>query len=434
MNFYDTEKILALLERRGYTRANSPQEADFIAVNTCSVRQHAEDRALAFLSSNIPLGRQGKFLCLFGCTANLYGKDALKKHKYIDIVCGAGNYERLPGIFDSAKRKVCITGEENYPFIDTPVSGGDNISEFVTVTKGCENFCSYCVVPFTRGKLVSKRPHSIYCEIEELVKRGVKEIILLGQNVNEYRGDDSTSFVELLEKIHGINGILRLWFLTSHPKDIPDELLASFGRLAGLYKHLHLPLQSGSDRILKLMNRKYTLERYFEIINRLRKMTPDIAITSDIIAGFPSETEEDFQKTLSSVKTIGFDDLFVFKYSERPGTAAAKMDDDVPLKEKELRHRTILALQEEISLKQNMRFIGKTDSVFVLKRSSKRKGFFMGRSSSNKSVLFESRGSHPGSLETVVFNHADRRYLFGRSSRGYEKQISGLPQQGGCSL
>lgn len=425
MNFYDTEKILALLQRHGYEPVQTPEEADFIGVNTCSVRQHAEDRALAFLRSQIPLKKQGKSLCLLGCTANLYGRDILKKHPHIDIVCGAANYKHLPELLAENKRRVCLTGESIHPFIDEPVRVGNSISEFVTITKGCENFCSYCVVPFTRGKLVSKEPDTIYQEILQLAEQGVKEVILLGQNVNEYRSG-TTTFTELLEKIHHIEGIVRLWFLTSHPKDIPDELLTSFSRFPKLYKHLHLPLQSGSDRILKLMNRRYTLSRYLEIVEKIRTLTPDISITSDIITGFPSETDGDFQKTISAIKTIQFDDLFVFKYSVRPGTSAAEMEDSVPQKEKELRHHTILNLQEDISIKQNKRFIGMTDRVFVIKLSNKRKGSYLGRSSSNKSVIFQSDNAQPGTLKTVKFNSADRRYLFGRSCGEKVKQKIGL--------
>lgn len=413
MNFYDTRKILALLAEHGYGHSDNPKEADFIAVNTCSVRQHAEDRALAFLSSHIPLKREGKFLCLFGCAANLHGPDILKKYGHIDIVCGAGNYRKLPGILDAAKKKTCVSGENSQPFIESPIKTGNDISEFVTVTKGCENFCSYCVVPFTRGTLVSKNPGAIYNEITGLAQQGVKEIILLGQNVNEYRGYDGTTFARLLEKIHDIDGIVRIWFLTSHPKDIPDELLACFVKFPRLYKHLHLPLQSGSDRILKLMNRHYTFERYMQVVDKIRRLNTDISITSDIITGFPSETDEDFQNTVSAISSIGFDDLFVFKYSERPGTAAAVMHDDVPQEVKEMRHRRILELQEGISLKNNQRFTKMKDNVFVIKRSGKRKGFFMGRSSSNKSVLFESATSIPGTLETITINSADRRYLYG---------------------
>jgi tRNA-2-methylthio-N6-dimethylallyladenosine synthase len=418
MNFYDSEKILSLLREHGYAQANSPEEADFIAVNACSVRQHAEDRALAFLSSHQYLRRQGKFLCLFGCTANLYGKKIQEKYHFIDIVCGANNYQRLPELLKAAKRGVCVTGESEKPFIDQPVIIHDDLHAFVTITKGCENYCTFCVVPFTRGKLVSKNPEDIYREIESLAGQGIKEITLLGQNVNEYRSVSGTGFTELLKKIHNISGILRIGFLTSHPKDVPDELLLSFKNLPKLYKHLHLPLQSAANRILKRMNRRYTFERYLEMIDRARQITQDISITSDIIVGFPSETEEDFEETCSKVKSIEFDDLFIFKYSPRPDTAASRMKDDVTQEEKERRHKVIQDIQEEISLKRNSRFIGRTDNVLVLKPSRKKEGFFLARSSYNKSVLFESKDSQPGRLESVVFNSAGRRYLYGYSCGG----------------
>ncbi len=422
MNFYDSEKILALLKEHGYAQTDSPEEADFIAVNACSVRQHAEDRAIAFLSSHQYLRREGKFLCLFGCTANLYGKRLQEKYHFIDIVCGANNYHRLPELLETSKRGVCVTGESEQPFIDLPVIVRGDLHAFVTITKGCENYCTFCVVPFTRGKLVSKNPEDIYKEIESLTGQGIREIILLGQNVNEYRSITGMGFTELLEKIHNINGILRIGFLTSHPKDIPDELLLSFKYLPKLYKHLHLPIQSASNRILKRMNRRYTFERYLEVIAEARQVTRDISITSDIIVGFPSETEEDFEKTCSAIKDIEFDDLFIFKYSPRPDTAASRMKDDVTQEEKERRHQVVQNIQEEISLRRNRRFVGKTDNVFVLKPSGKKENFFLARSSYNKSVLFESKVSQLGRLESVVFNSAGRRYLYGYSCGGCKRQ------------
>ena len=421
MNFYDSEKIKTLLINNGYEIVDSPEIADFVAVNSCSVRKHAEDRAMAFLSSHAYLRKEGKILCLFGCTANLHKEKLLESYPFIDIICGAGNYKRLPEILATATGGISCTGDGADPFIEElPVPEG-NISAFVTVTKGCENFCSYCVVPFARGRFLSRKPEDICREVEFLTAGGVREIILLGQNVNEYGKDTDMKFTGLLEKIHDITGIARMGFLTSHPKDIPDELIRSFKNLPKLYKHLHLPLQSGSDRILKLMNRNYTLGRYLEIVEKARDTTPDITITSDIITGFPSETEKDFGKTCSAVEDIEFDDLFIFKYSERAGTAASRMEDNVPGREKERRHKIILDIQEGVSLKKNIRLTGKTDSVFVVKTSSKRKGAFLGRSSGNKSAVFVSHSSTPGTLETVVFNSADRRYLFGISCGGNKK-------------
>jgi len=417
MNFYDSEKIKALLIKNGYEIVKSPEEADIIAVNTCSVRKHAEDRALSFLFSYKNQKNRGKVFCLLGCTANLYKEEIYKKYNFIDVVCGPDNYSELPEILkNSETERVCIIGESKHPFIsENPIVDG-GVSSFVTITKGCENFCSYCVVPFTRGKLISKYPEDIYREVEYLVENGVREIILLGQNVNEYGRDIEENFHTLLEKIHNIQGLLRLGFLTSHPKDIQDTLILAFKNMPKLYKYLHLPLQSGSDRILKQMNRQYTMARYMEIINKVRNACPDITITSDIIVGFPSETENDFNKTLQAIKEIEFDDLFVFKYSSRPLTAASLMKDDIPKAEKERRHKIILDTQEEIAIKRNRRFIGKIDSVFVLKPADKKSGYFLGKSSSNKTVLFKSTYSKPGTLENITFTSAGRRYLSGCSS------------------
>ena len=419
MNFYDSEKIMALLAKNGYDIVPRPEDADIIAVNTCSVRKHAEDRALSFLSSYKHLKKEGKILCLLGCTAGLY-KDAIyKKYGFIDVVCNPNNYNKLPEVLPlSSQKKICLIEEDGSPFISEQIVTHKQVSSFVTVTKGCENFCSYCVVPFTRGKLISKKPEDICREIKNLIEKGIREIILLGQNVNEYGKDTGDDFPSLLEKINNIDGLLRFGFLTSHPKDIADTLILAFQSLPKLYKHLHLPLQSGSDRILQLMNRRYSLAQYMKIIDTARKTAPNITITSDIITGFPSETKDDFNKTVQTIKNICFDDLFVFKYSARPLTKSSAMEDDVPEEEKRERHKTILDFQEEIALKRNQRFIGEVDNVFVIKPAHKKRGCFLGKSSTNKTVMFTSPHSRPGTLEKVTITSADRRYLFGDSSSG----------------
>lgn len=417
MNFYDSEKIKALLIKNGYKIVNTPEEADIIAANTCCVRKHAENRALSFLSSYKHLKKNRKIFCLLGCIAGLYKEDIYKKYDFIDVVCSPDNYNKLPSILQcSEKGKIYLVEENDNPFISEHLLADGHISSFVTITKGCENFCSYCVVPFTRGKLISKKQEDIYREVEYLVERGIREVILLGQNVNEYGRDIGENFPSLLAKIHDIKGLVRLGFITSHPKDIQDKLISAFKELPKLYKYLHLPIQSGSDRILKLMNRYYTLSQYMGIIDKVRKTVPEVSITSDIIVGFPSETEDDFQKTLEAIKYIEFDDLFVFKYSTRPLTAASQMKDNVPEKEKERRHRIVLDIQEGISIKRNKRFIGKTDNVFVLKAPSKRNDYFFGKNSSNKAVLFKAKNIvEPGTVQCITFTSADRRYLYGCS-------------------
>ncbi|MCX8082613.1 MAG: tRNA (N6-isopentenyl adenosine(37)-C2)-methylthiotransferase MiaB [bacterium] len=416
MNLYDSEKIKALLIKNGYEIVDKPEDADIIAVNTCCVRKHAENRALSFLSSYKYLKKKGKIFCILGCISSLYKEDIYKKNAFINVICSPDNYNQLPEILKiSDKEKICITEENNSPFISEYILTDGNVSSFITVTKGCENFCSYCVVPFTRGKLISKRSEDIIKEIGYLVEKGVREVILLGQNVNEYGKDINENFPSLLDKIHSIKEIVRMGFITSHPKDIQDALIFSFKNLPKLYKYLHLPLQSGSDRILKLMNRKYTLMQYMEIIEKVRKSTPDITITSDIIVGFPSETEDDFNGTVQAIKQIEFDDLFVFKYSPRPLTSASLMKDDVPKEEKERRHRIILDIQEEIAIKRNNRFVGRTDEIFILKANDKKGGHSFGKSSSNKTVLFKGTNIKAGTLQSITFVSADRRYLYGYS-------------------
>lgn len=417
MNDYDSAKLAALLKEQGYGQADAPEEADFIIVNTCSVRKNAEDRAIAFLSSQKPLKKEGKKLCLFGCTASLYGRKLFEKHKFIDIICGPNNYNDAAEILRSAT-KSCFTGDSENPFIDALPETGGSISAPVTVTKGCENFCSYCVVPFTRGRLLSKSPEKICEEIEHLAEKGVKEFILLGQNVNEYGKDTGATFAQLLREVHNLAGVVRIGFTTSHPKDVPCELIRMLKELPKLYKHLHLPLQSGSDRILKLMNRKYTLAGYKETVCKAREAFPGICITSDIITGYPSETPDDFSQTCKAVGDIVFDDLFVFKYSHRPGTAASREKDDVPAAEKERRHRIILDLQDGKSYLKNKEYEGRICDVFARNASSKKAGFLVGRTETNKPVFFKSQEINRGKILKVEIKKAQRRYLEGRLCDG----------------
>jgi tRNA-2-methylthio-N6-dimethylallyladenosine synthase len=290
----------------------------------------------------------------------------------------------------------------------------EKTSSFVTITKGCENFCSYCVVPYARGGLLSKPENVIIDEIKILIDKGVKEIFLIGQNVNEYGKDIGKNFVELLYRVHEIEGILRIGFLTSHPKDISDDLINSFSKLPKLYKHLHLPLQSGSNKILNLMNRKYTVERYLEIIEKAREKCPYISITSDIIVGFPYEEEMDFEETYKIVEKIKFDDLYVFKYSPRPLTEASKFPDSVSKEEKERRHKLILNLQDKISLLKNKEMEGKIDDIFVRKKSYKRKNAFIGRTLNNKPVIIENVNVKEGEVLKIRIEKSERHYLYGK--------------------
>ncbi len=411
MNFYDSERISSLLDKNGFEKVNKIEEASFVFVNTCSVRKHAEDRAFGFLNS---IKSKNKIFCLIGCTPNLYNEEIFKKIPFVDVICGPNTYNQLVEILPKIEKgeKVILTGESEKPFIYEKSKEKNKISSFITISKGCENFCSYCVVPFTRGKLVNKPFEKIIEEIKNNVENGSKEIILIGQNVNEYRYN-GYNFVDLLYNVSEIEGLERIGFLTSHPKDIPEELLFSFVKIPNLYKHLHFPLQSGSNKILEKMNRKYTIEDYLKIVEKSRQICPEISLTSDIIVGFPGETEDDFNQTYNIIKEIKFDDLFVFKYSPRPKTLASKWDNSVSQSEKESRHKIILDLQDEISLMKNKDLVGKILDTLCLKESQKKQGFLIGRDIRKKVVLFKGEKNLIGKVVKVKITIGTRNYLLG---------------------
>jgi len=417
MNFADSHRLISFLVKNGFVQVFSPEQADIIIVNSCSVRKHAEDRMFGYLNSLKPLKKKGKIFCLYGCTANLYGSKILSKYPFIDVVCSPNRFFESIKIlqeFSSYKKKVVLQGESNNPFLEEIPNIKNQVSCEVSITKGCNNFCSYCVVPYARGKLISKPPEKILDEVKKLVEKGVKEIVLLGQNVNEYGKDiGSIDFVKLLEEIHKIDGILRIRFLTSHPKDVPENLISSFKNLPKLCKHFHLPLQSGSDKILKLMNRQYTISHYLKIVENVRNFVPDISITSDIIVGFPSETEDDFMETYKFIEKIKFDELFVFKYSPRDGTESSKLKDDVPEEEKEKRHKLILNLQEKITQQINQNYKDRVVEIFVEKESYKKKGYLIGKTETNKPVFFKGDSSEIGKILKVKILEGFTHFLSG---------------------
>jgi tRNA-2-methylthio-N6-dimethylallyladenosine synthase len=415
MNFYDSNKLRKFLNEEGFLEVNSPEDADILIVNTCSVRKHAEDRAFSFLSS-IKNKKNNKIFCVVGCTPSIYKDKIFEKLDFVDIICGPNSYKKFVYTLKNYNGKKLSIFEEDENLLNevSEPEVSEKTSSFVTITKGCENFCSYCVVPYARGGLLSKPENVIIDEIKILTDKGVKEIFLIGQNVNEYGKDTGKNFVELLYRVHEIEGILRIGFLTSHPKDISDDLINSFSKLPKLYKHLHLPLQSGSNKILNLMNRKYTVERYLEIIEKAREKCPYISITSDIIVGFPYEEEMDFEETYKIVEKIRFDDLYVFKYSPRPLTEASKFPDSVSKEEKERRHKLILNLQDKISLLKNKEMEGKIDDIFVRKKSYKRKNAFIGRTLNNKPVIIENVNVKEGEVLKIRIERGERHYLYGK--------------------
>ena len=407
MNVYDSEQMVRGLKTLGYEISPTIEAADLIIVNTCAIREKAEQKAFSFLGRLTVLKRKkpGLIICVGGCVAQQEGRRILERIPHVDLVFGTHAINRLSEHVRNISLKRCRIADvemaqeimEFSPGISPVVNG--NITRFVTIMRGCDNYCTYCVVPHVRGPEISRRPESIIEEIRELVKSGVQEVTLLGQNVNSYGIKEGLcSFPELLNLVNGIEDLFRIRFTTSHPKDLSEELISAFAGLEKLCSHIHLPVQSGSNSVLKRMNRKYTKELYLEKIDRLRKKSPDIAITSDIIVGFPGETKNDFKATLDLVKEVEFDSLFTFGYSDRKKAPASRFSDKIPDHEKSERLQELLELQEYYTVKKNRALVGSTERVLVDGFSKKQgtkdgqKGFagvhWTGRTSTNKVVNF----------------------------------------------
>ncbi len=405
MNIYDSERIVRGLKDSGYTDTASLEKADLIILNTCAIRAKAEHKVFSFLGRLAEMKREKPDLIIGvgGCVAQQKGRKILSRVPEVDFVFGTHAIQRLPEIISRIeKERVRIAdielsdnNTERFEFgtasyNETPLQT-ESVTRFVTIMQGCDNFCAYCVVPFVRGREVSRPPENIIREIRELVKSGVKEVTLLGQNVNSYgQKQEMCSFAELLSEIKKIEGLLRIRFTTSHPKDLSQELINSFREPDKLCRHIHLPVQSGSDKILHLMNRKYTGESYLEKVDKLRKVSPDIAITSDFIVGFPGETESDFNNTLDLIKEVEYDTLFVFKYSDRPQVPAALFQDKISEDEKEERLDQLLKLQDDYTLKKNQLLVGTIQEILVEGHSKKESSAvqWTGRTSTNKIVNF----------------------------------------------
>jgi tRNA-2-methylthio-N6-dimethylallyladenosine synthase len=374
MNVYDSEQIAMRLARLGYEQTPSVTRADVIIVNTCSVRAKAEQKAFSLLGRLSKMKRYKKRLIIGvgGCVAQQEGKKILERGPAVDLVFGTQTIDRLPRLIQQIETKRCRIVDvamDEAPNIAEAVVGPQNesqVSKFVTIMRGCDNYCAYCVVPFVRGKESSRRPESIIREIHALVENGVREVTLLGQNVNSYgKKQHLCSFAELLSKINEIDGLLRIRFTTSHPKDLSSDLIAAFKSLDKLCYHIHLPVQSGSNRILKRMNRKYTKEQYLDKVAKLRDTCPQIAITSDVIVGFPGETDGDFEQTLELVKTVEYDGLFAFQYSDRPYAPAASLPDKITEPVKSKRLQILLDLQQHYTKQKNQALVGSIQLILT---------------------------------------------------------------------
>ncbi|NWF93431.1 MAG: tRNA (N6-isopentenyl adenosine(37)-C2)-methylthiotransferase MiaB [Syntrophaceae bacterium] len=398
MNEHDSERILHLLERVHYLETENPKEADLILINTCSVREKPEHKVYSALGRFKRMKEErGTIIGVAGCVAQQEGDRLLDRIPYLDIVIGTHAIPKLPQLVEKIEvtgERVCETGfDQNGGYLKAvlPQKPLAKVKSYVTIMQGCDHFCSYCIVPYVRGSEKSRPSSEIIEEVKHLAGMGVREICLLGQNVNGYgRGSEKElSFPELLQRINEIDGIERIRFTTSHPKDLSEELIHSFSRLKKLCEHIHLPFQSGSDRILKAMHRGYTKESYLEKIKRLKEACPSIALTADAIVGFPGEEEEDFNETLDLMKRVQFDDLFSFKYSPRRGTSAAQFPDKVEEKVKQDRLLILQELQKRITLQKNQALEGRVEEVLVEGRSKQNAQEVTGRTRSNKIVNFE---------------------------------------------
>lgn len=411
MNVVDSEQIVDLLQQIGYVQVASPDQADLVLLNTCSVRDKAERKVYGHLGRFKPIKdlRPELIIGVGGCVAQQEGERMLEKVPYLDLVFGTHNIHRLPQLVkqveDQRKRGVetAFLDRETRLHLFPGRTHNDSVTRFVTVMQGCDNFCSYCIVPHVRGREISRPSREVIAEVEGLVAQGACEVTLLGQNVNSYglKDDGELSFAQLVEQVHAIAGLHRLRFATSHPKDLTDELIECFNRLDKLCKHIHLPMQSGSDRILKLMNRGYTSGDYLKKVEYLKNVCPQIHLTTDIIVGFPGETEEDFQATLDLVEKVGYADAYTFLYSSRIETAAAKMDDDQTGEQKQERFERLLKLQQRISADIWQADTNQILPVLVEGVSKQGNGQLFGRTDWNRIVNFTGTEDLIGSIVPV---------------------------------
>lgn len=428
MNFSDSEIVASILNEEGFGATRNFEEANLILLNTCSIREKAEQTVRKRLTEFRKLKQQKPSLLVgvLGCMAERLKSKFLEEEKLVDIVVGPDAYRTLPKLITEAEGgqkavNVLLSREETYADISPVRLNSNGISAFVSIMRGCNNMCSFCVVPFTRGRERSRSAASIMAECQDLYQNGYKEVTLLGQNVDSYyytpaEGGKTVTFANLLEMVALISPDLRVRFSTSHPKDITDDVLYTMAKYENICKYIHLPLQSGSTRVLQLMNRSYTREWYMAKVDRIKQIMPDCGISSDIIAGFCTETEEDHQYTLSMMEYAGYDMSYMFFYSERPGTLAQRRyADDIPEDVKKRRLQEIVELQGKLSHQSNQKDIGKTFKVLIEGNSKRSEENWMGRNSQNKVIIFPKNGADlkPGDYAVVKVHDCTQATLFG---------------------
>ena len=418
MNVADSEVVASVMQMAGYETTETLDEADAVFLNTCSIRDNAEQKIYHRLDALDAVKRKRKLIIgVLGCMAERVKDDLLENH-HCDLVAGPDSYMSLPDLIAQAElghkaMNIELSTTETYRDIVPQRLHGAKISGFVSIMRGCNNFCHYCIVPYTRGRERSRDVESILREVRDLRDRGFKEVTLLGQNVNSYHFED-VDFPTLLRRVAEEAPEMRVRFTTSHPKDMSDETLRVIAEVPNVCKHIHLPVQSGSDRILKLMNRKYTIEWYMERVAAIRRIIPDCGLSTDIFVGYHSETEEDHQLSLSLMREVGYDSAFMFKYSERPGTYASKhLPDNIPDEEKIRRLNEMIALQTEISAQQNKKDEGKEFDVLLEAFSKRSREQLMGRTEQNKAVVVNKGSHHIGETVRVKITGSTSATLLG---------------------
>ncbi len=426
-NEADSEKIAGMAEAMGYEIVDAPTEASLIVVNTCAVREHAEQKALSVIGQYKHLKNKTPelIIAVCGCMVTQERRVNEIKHSYpyVDFVFGTSSIHRLPQLIvekiKRGKRIYCPEESEYLVAEGVPIKRADGARAWVSVMYGCNNFCSYCIVPYVRGRERSRTRESVYAEVAELVAKGYKDITLLGQNVNSYGKDSGYDydFADLLEQLDTIEGDYMLHFMTSHPKDASRKLIDVMARGRHIAHHFHLPMQAGSDKVLSEMNRRYTFEKYISILDYIREKMPDAVITSDIMVGFPGESEADFEDTLSALERAEFDMIYSFIYSPRKGTPAAERADQVSDATKSERFDRLLKLQNAISLQRNKPLEGKTVRVLCDGRSKNNSAVFSGRTEGNKIVFFDGDDSDSGKFLNIYIERADTFALYGKIIR-----------------
>ncbi len=427
MNEFDSERIDFLLKKEGFIRTDEITDSDIIIINTCSVRKKSENRLYGHIGNlkEIKDKNPGLVICIGGCTAQNLKEKIIKDFPYVDIVFGTGNIDGLPDMIqkkeeNTSKNRICRT-DENIDLTSDRIyhfNRSFSFKAFLPVMVGCDNYCSYCIVPFVRGKERSIHPDIIINKLIELVEEGLLEVTLLGQNVNSYGFDLEDigikyDFSSLLERVAVIKGLKRIRFMTSHPKDLKSTLLTVISKYKNIMNHIHLPVQAGSDKILGLMNRKYTRDDYISIFNSIKEVIPDCSITTDIMVGFPGENREDFEQSLDLVEKLRFNRAFTFLYSKRPGTSAENLNDFISMEEKKIWFKELVGLQNRISLEENKKLIGKEFKALVEKVSKKQKDQYEGRLENNNIINFSSRQNIVGNFIKLKITEAKEFYLNG---------------------